>query len=114
VGEHHRSEYRRGYCLHSVHVATTEQDIVIEWGIDNLNVNKDSLAPEFNGDILKEPFRRGWSSIISSQSDGGWYELGGAKFLPYSFGHDACGCTFINDATMNCDVLDFNRYLECY
>jgi hypothetical protein len=107
-------KHRRGYCLHSVHVATSEQDIVIEWGIDNFNVNKDSLSPEFNGDILKEPFRRGWSSIISSQSDGRWYELGGAKFLPYGFGHDACGCTFINDATMNCDVPDFNRYLESY
>jgi hypothetical protein len=61
---------------------------------------------------LKEPFRRVWSSVISSRSDGRGYELGGAKFLPYGFGHDACGCTFINDATMDCDVLYFNQYLK--
>jgi hypothetical protein len=54
-------------------VATSEQDIVIEWGVDNVNVNKDGFAPEFDEDILREPFRRGWSSIIGSQSDGGWY-----------------------------------------
>jgi hypothetical protein len=83
MGEHHGSKHRRGDCLHSVHVATTEQDVVIEQGINNLNVNKDGFSPKFNEDILKEPFRRGWSSIISSQSDGIWYELGGAKFLPY-------------------------------
>jgi hypothetical protein len=29
-----------------------------------------------------------------------------------SFGHDACGFTFVNDATVNCDVPDFNRYLK--
>jgi hypothetical protein len=73
VGEHHRSKHRRGHNLHSIHVATSKQDVVIEQGIDNLNVNKNGFSPEFNGDILKEPFRRGWSSIISSQSDGGWY-----------------------------------------
>jgi hypothetical protein len=36
------------------------------------------------------------------------------EFLPYSFGHDACGCTFIDDASMNCDVLNFDGYLESY
>jgi hypothetical protein len=51
----------------------SKQDIVIEWGVDKFNVDKDGFFPKFNGDILKEPFRRGWSSIISSQSDGGWY-----------------------------------------
>jgi hypothetical protein len=66
MGEHHGSKYRRGNCLHSIHVATTEQDIVIEWGIDNLNVNKNGFSPEFNRDILEEPFGRRWSSIISS------------------------------------------------
>jgi hypothetical protein len=44
----------------------TEQDIIIEWCVDNFDVDEDSLAPKFNGDILEEPFRRGWSSIISS------------------------------------------------
>jgi hypothetical protein len=58
VGEHHCSKDGRGNCLHSVHVATTEQDIIIEWGIDNFDVDENSLAPEFYGDILKEPIRR--------------------------------------------------------
>jgi hypothetical protein len=73
VGEQHRSKHRRGQKIHRVHVATFKQDVVIKWGIDNLNVNKNGFSPEFNGDILKDPFRRGWSSIIISQSDGGWY-----------------------------------------
>jgi hypothetical protein len=112
MGEHHGSKHRRGNCLHNIHVATTEQDIVIEWGIDNLNVNKNGFTPEFNGNILEEPFGRRWSSVISSKVMARWYEIGGAKFLPYGFGHDACGCTFINDASMNCDVPYFNWYLK--
>jgi hypothetical protein len=39
---------------------------------------------------------------------------GEPEFLPYYFGHDACGCTFIDDAPMNCDVLDLNWYLKGY
>jgi hypothetical protein len=107
-------KYSRGHCLHSLHVATSKQDVVIEWGIDNLNVDKDHFSPEFNGDILKDPFRRGWSSIISSQSDGGWYYLRGSQFLPYCFGHDACESTFINDTSMNRDVLNLDWYLKSY
>jgi hypothetical protein len=113
-GEHHRVKYRRGVWLHNVHVATSEKYIVIKWGIDNSNVDKDGFPPEFNGDILKDPFRRGWSSIISSQSDGGWYYLRRNDFFPYNFVHDACGCTFIIDASMNCDVPNFDWYLESY
>jgi hypothetical protein len=44
----------------------TEQDIIIEWCIDNFDVYENSLAVEFNGDVLEEPFRRGWSSVIGS------------------------------------------------
>ena len=58
MGEHHCSKYGRGNCLHSVHVATTEQDIIIKWGIDNFNVNKNGLALEFYEDILEETFKR--------------------------------------------------------
>jgi hypothetical protein len=66
MGEHHGSKDGRGNNLHSVHVATTEQDIVIEWGVDNFNVDENGLAPEFDRDILEEPFGRRWSSVISS------------------------------------------------
>jgi hypothetical protein len=112
VGKHHCVKHRRRDGLHFIHVATSKQDVVIEWSIDNFNVNEDSFSPKFNGDILEETFGRGWSSIISSQSDGRQYELRGAKFLPHGFGHDACGCTFINNVAVNCDVLNFNWYLE--
>jgi hypothetical protein len=64
--EHHDSKDERGNYLHSVHVAMTEQDIVIKWGIDNFNVNENGLSPEFYRDILEDPFRRRWSSIVSS------------------------------------------------
>jgi hypothetical protein len=36
----------------------SKQDIVIELGVDNFNVNENSFAFEFYGDILEEPFRR--------------------------------------------------------
>ena len=101
-----------GHLLHDVHVATSKQDVEIERGVNNLNFDKDCFSPEFNEEILKDPFRRGWLSIISSQSDGGWYYHGGANIFPYIFGHDACGSTFINDAMVNYDVPSFNRYLE--
>jgi hypothetical protein len=89
-----------------------EQDVVVKQSINKFNVNEDSFASEFNRDILEESLERGGSSIVSPQSNGRWYELRRAKFLPYGFGHDACGCTFINNAMVNYDVMDFNWYLE--
>jgi hypothetical protein len=58
MGEHHCLKDIRGNCLHSVHVATNEKDIIIKWGIDKFNVDENGLAPEFYGDILEEPFRK--------------------------------------------------------
>ena len=73
VGEHHRSKHRRGYHLHSINVATSEQDIVIKWGIDKFNFAKDGFSPKFDGDILEEPFRGRGSTVIGSQGDSRWY-----------------------------------------
>jgi hypothetical protein len=56
VGGHHRSKHRRGYRLHSIHVAMSEQDIVIKWGFDKFDVDEDGFSPEFDGDILEDPF----------------------------------------------------------
>jgi hypothetical protein len=56
MGKHHGSEHRRGDDLHSIHVAMTKQDIVVERGIDNLNVNQNGFSPELDGDILEESF----------------------------------------------------------
>jgi hypothetical protein len=55
VGEHDCSKDGRCHWLHSIHVATSEQDVVIEQGVNNLNLDKDGFSPEFNGAILKEP-----------------------------------------------------------
>jgi hypothetical protein len=55
VGEHHHTKNKRGYCLHSIHVAMSEQDIVIEWGVNNFNVNQDSFSPKFYKEVLEEP-----------------------------------------------------------
>jgi hypothetical protein len=35
----------------------TKQDIVVEWGIDNLNVNQNGFSPELDEDILEESFK---------------------------------------------------------
>jgi hypothetical protein len=102
VGEHHGTKHRRGHNLHHIHVAMSKQDVVNDRSIDNFNVNEDSFAPKFNEDILEESLERGWSSVVSPQSNGGWYELRRANFLLDDFGHDACGCTFINNAAVNC------------
>jgi hypothetical protein len=73
VGEHHHLKHRTCYYLHSIHVATSKQYIVIKRGSGNFDVNKDGFPPEFDREILKEPFRGGWSTIIVSQGDGRWY-----------------------------------------
>jgi hypothetical protein len=90
----------------------TKQDVVVEHSIDNFNLNEDIFSLEFNDDILEESLGRGGSFIVSPQSNGRGYEIWRAKFLPYGFGNDACGCTFINNAVVDCDVSDFDRYLE--
>jgi hypothetical protein len=66
MGEHHGSKDGRGNDLHSIHVAMTKQDIVIEWGINNFNVSENGLAPKFDRDILEKPFGRRWSPVIRS------------------------------------------------
>jgi hypothetical protein len=108
----HGSKYGRGDCLHGIHVATTKKNIIVEWGINNINVYKDGFAPDFDGDIVEEPLGRRGLSVVSPQSNRRWYYLWRAKFLPNDFGHDACGYTFINYAAVNDDVSDFNRYLK--
>jgi hypothetical protein len=39
VGEQHCLKHKKGYLLHRIHVATSEQDIVIKWGINKFNIN---------------------------------------------------------------------------
>jgi hypothetical protein len=55
MGEHQRTKHRRGYLLHSIHVATSEQDIVIKWGINNFNANQNGFSQKFYWKILEEP-----------------------------------------------------------
>jgi hypothetical protein len=66
MGEHHCSKDGRSNCLHSIHVTMIERDIIIKWGINKFSVDDNGLSPEFYRDILEEPFRRQWSSVISS------------------------------------------------
>jgi hypothetical protein len=73
VGEHHHSKYIRGYCLHIIHVAMSQKDIVIKWGIDNFNVNEDGFTPKFYKDILEETLRGRWVTVVRSKGDGRWY-----------------------------------------
>jgi len=75
TGEHHRTNHRRGYRLHIIHVATSEQDIVIKWGVDNFNVNQDGFSPNLYREILEDPFRGRWTTIVRSQNDGIWFYL---------------------------------------
>jgi hypothetical protein len=64
VGEHHHSKYKIGHCLHSVHATTSEQDIVVKWGINHFNVDEDGFSLKFDGVILEEPFKGRGSTII--------------------------------------------------
>jgi hypothetical protein len=43
----------------------SKQDIVIKQGINNLIVDEDGFFPGFDGEILKYPFKGGWSTIIT-------------------------------------------------
>jgi hypothetical protein len=56
MGKHHGLEHKRGDDLYSIHVATNKQDIVVEWGINNLNVNHNGFVPDLYRDILEESF----------------------------------------------------------
>jgi hypothetical protein len=58
MGKHHGLEHIRGDFLHRIHVSMAKQNIVVERGINNLNVKKNGFSPEFNRDILEEPHGR--------------------------------------------------------
>jgi len=38
--------------LHSIHVTTSEEDVVVQWGIYDLNIDKNGLTGKFDGDIF--------------------------------------------------------------
>jgi hypothetical protein len=66
-------KHRRGEHLHSIHVVSSEQDIAINLGIDNFNVNEDGFSPKFYGDILTKPYEICWSIVVRSKGDGRGY-----------------------------------------
>jgi hypothetical protein len=57
MGKHHHTKHKSGYLFHRIHVAMSEQDIVINWGFNNFNVDEDGFSHKFYGEILEEPFR---------------------------------------------------------
>jgi hypothetical protein len=56
VGEEHGVKYRGGYYFHSIHVATFKEDVVIQLGIDDFDVDENIFTSYFYGNILVEAF----------------------------------------------------------
>jgi hypothetical protein len=61
---------------------------------------------------LKNTLRLGWEAIACPKGSSRMDYLRGVEILPYYFGHNACACFFINDASMINDVLNHILDLE--
>jgi hypothetical protein len=69
VGEVHGVKYRGGYCFHSVHEATSKEDVVIQLGIDEFDVDVNVFTSYFSKKILVEALWLGWVAIVCSKSN---------------------------------------------
>jgi hypothetical protein len=55
MGEHDCPKNGRGHYLHSIHVAMSKQDIVIELSVDNFDVDENSFPLSSIGTFWKSP-----------------------------------------------------------
>jgi hypothetical protein len=57
--------------MHGVHVASSEEYIIIQLGINELYIDENFFSLHLDRHILIQALCLGWSTIISLKSDGG-------------------------------------------
>ena len=62
--EHHESKHGGSDRFHGVHEATTKEEVVIQLGIYNLNINQDCLTSKLYGNVLEKALRMRRYTIV--------------------------------------------------
>jgi hypothetical protein len=69
VGEDHGVKHRRSDFLHHIHVAMSKENVVVQRGINDLNVNQDHFILYLYGEILENPLEFRWVAMIGPEGD---------------------------------------------
>jgi hypothetical protein len=67
--EYHGAKQKCSDSLHRVNATTSKENVIVQGGIDDLDVNQDHFSYYLYRNILKQPLRLGWETIIGSKGD---------------------------------------------
>ena len=82
MGEHQKSKDGRGNDSHCIHITTSKEKVVIELGIENLDVNQHSFTNYHNRDIREDALGLINTTIIATKGIGRMLKGWGSDFLP--------------------------------
>ena len=114
VREKHLAVDRGWDSRHGIGVATPQKNVIIKRGVDDFNVNANSLARKSDGTIMEKANGLGGVAIPRSKSDRGRGQIRRSELFPNRSGHHTSGCPLINDTLRNVSVMDFDWDLEGY
>ena len=81
MGKHHESKDGGGHEYHNIHVTTSEEDVIIKLGVNNLDINQNSFTDYINRNIQKNSLGLYRAPIVGTKWGRGWLEGMGPKFL---------------------------------
>ena len=97
---------------HGIGVASPQENVVIERGVNDFDVNTNSLARKSDRTITEEANRLGGVATPLSKGDHGRGQLRRSELLPNQSGHHTGGCPLINYTPRNVSVPYFDGDLE--
>ena len=80
--KHQESKNGGSHDFHGIHVATSKNEVIIKFGVNNLNINQNSFTDYINRNIQKNSLGLYRAPIIGTKCGRGWLEGMGPKFLP--------------------------------
>ena len=95
-----------GHESHNIHVITSEEEVIIKLGVNNLDINQNSFTDYINRNIQKNSLGLYRAPIIRTKCGIGWFEGMGPKFLLGNGRHGTGRCPFISNVEMYYQILN--------
>ena len=93
---------------HGIGVAMPQKNVIIKRGVNDFNVNVNSLSRKSDGTVMEKANGLEGVAIPRSKSDRGRGQLRRSELFPNRSRHHTGGCPLVNDAPGNVNVSDFH------